>query len=390
MAELHAADLLVDETREEFAEVIAENIAHLRNDHNRYFVLMPAAYCNMGCGYCGQQHVRLPKVEQHRDAVRRRLVLAAGAPETTAMRIGWFGAEPMMGYEQILDLSASVIEVCDEFGVTYSAKMVTNGSLLTIAKLRRLYQEARIDRFEITLDGPPDVHNAARRLKSGLTSFHRITDVMRKACEEVELAGIRFIIRTNISKSNKDLHREFAQAMADAGVIRPQVSYYSTVVREWGNDVSAFAVRPKELTEIERSWLDTYKQFGMSAEALPISRKYQVCTAVGRRGEVIAPNGDVHSCTEQPLVPRRAGSQIGHVTALQTPEYRPPGRFDDWNESLVRGETEAYCPGCSIFPICGGSCPLQWMEGTPACPTIRTTMPMRLSRYGISLGLQAG
>lgn len=349
---------------------------------------MPAAYCNMGCGYCGQQHVRLPKVEQHRDAVRRRLVLAAGAPETTEMSIGWFGAEPMMGYEQILDLSASVIEVCDEAGVAYSAKMVTNGSLLSIAKLRRLHQEARIDSFEITLDGPPEVHNAQRRLKSGLPSFDRITDVLRKACDEPGLEGLRFTIRTNISKSNKDLHREFARAMADAGLIRSQVSYYATVVREWGNDVSAFAVHPDELTEIERCWLDAYQEFGMSTEALPISRRYQVCTAVGRRGEVIAPNGDVHSCTEQPLVPRRAGSQIGHVTALQTPEHRPPGRFDDWNESLVRGDTEAYCPGCSIFPICGGHCPLEWMEGNPACPAIKTTMPMRLSRYGVALGLQ--
>jgi uncharacterized protein len=385
--ELLAARLLVTEDEEEFAEIIAENQRYLAERNARTFVLMPAAYCNMGCEYCGQEHFKLPRVGQHREAVRRRLLAAAAAPQTTDIWVNWFGAEPMMGYDQILDLSAALIPACESAGVNFGAKMVTNGSLLTLVKLRRLYHDARVTSFEITLDGPPDRHDAQRLLKSGQRSFHRITANMRAALDDPDLTNLQFSVRTNVSRANQDEHREFAAAVTDAGLAHPRVRFYTAMVREWGNDVSAFAVNPDDVVRIERNWLDAYAEFGLHHHALPLGRKHQVCVTVDTKAEVIAPTGGIYTCTEQPLVPSRAGSQIGHVADLRPEQPRPDGALDDWNESLLTSGKGSPCTRCEIFPICGGQCPLVWREGKPACPSIKATLPMRLTRYGESLGL---
>jgi len=388
-AEMIEAGLLVAAERDEFAETVAENKAEIQRNSVRSFVLMPAAYCNMGCGYCGQQHVRLPTSASHRAAVVNRLLMAVRSERTSGLYVSWFGAEPMMGYSQILDIATQVIPACESAGKTFTSHMVTNGALLTMSKLRRLYHDARVKSFEITLDGPPERHNEQRPLKSGQGSYDRITGLIAEACRQDDLADLRISIRTNISRANQNDYEAFAAAASAAGIVHPRVRFYPALVREWGNDVSEFAVARPDIVEIERNWLDAYAKYGMrGADELPIGRTRTVCVTVNPQSEVIAPAGEVYTCTEMPLVPSRAGMDVGHVADLQTPAARPVGPLDDWNDRLVEGKTNAYCPTCSIFPICGGYCPLVWSEGSPACPPLKATMPMRLTRYGQSLGLE--
>lgn len=386
--ELLASGVLVEDGVDEFTPVVEENIAAARDTTSRRFVLMPTAYCNMGCGYCGQQHFKAAQDPQHRQAVKNRILHAIRATDTEHVHISWFGAEPMMGYAQILDIAATAIPACRENGVRFTSKMVTNGSLLTLNKIRTLYLDCGVDHFEITLDGSPTRHNRQRPLKSGQPSFERIVTAIREACAD-DLPDLTFTIRTNVSRANQNDQVEFATAMRDAGLgNQPKVSFYTALVRPWGNDVGAFAIRPDDVIAVDRQWLLACQAHGLAVNMVPYGRKKEVCVTVSRAAEVIDPRGNVHSCTEQPLVPGREDTTLGRVVDLQTPEFRSPGMYDSWNEDLL-GPTDAYCPTCAIFPICGGACPLVWHEGRPACPPLKRTMPMRLTAYGESLGLRA-
>ena len=387
VAELTEAGVLVEDDLDEFSPVVAENIAATRDTTARRFVLMPTSYCNMGCGYCGQRHTKAPRNASHRRAVIDRITQAARAAPTKSVHISWFGAEPMMGYAQIVDISTAVIPVCADNGVQFSAKMVTNGSLLTHRKIRSLYHACQLTQFVITLDGPAALHDSQRPLKSGRASFDRIVATIAEACQDNELPNLAFTIRTNVSRTNQDAHVEFATAMRAAGLANPKVYFYTALVRPWGNDVSDFAIRPQDVVAVERQWLQAYQDFGLTTAIVPIGRTKEVCVTVSRAAEVIDPNGSVHSCTEQPLVPGREHTAVGHVVDLPAPELRPPGAYDSWNHDLL-GPTDAHCPSCSIFPMCGGACPLVWHEGRPACPPLKQTLPMRLTLYGESLGLR--
>ncbi|GAA2995305.1 radical SAM/SPASM domain-containing protein [Actinokineospora diospyrosa] len=389
-AQLAEAGILVDDDADEFAEVVAENIRASRDTRKRTFVLMPSSYCNMGCGYCGQKHVKGAQSAGHRAAVISRIRHATTAAGVEQVRVSWFGGEPMLGYAQILDISAAVTATCDQAGVRFDASMTTNGSLLTVDKIRRLHQECRVGSFEITLDGVADTHDRQRPLSGGRRSFDRIVHTLASACADESMPGVRFSIRTNVSRANQEEHAAFAKAVADGGLAHPRVAFYTALVRSWGNDVSDFAIHGDDTAEVDRRWIAAYRDHGLTTALLPLARKPVVCVAVTRSAEVIDPAGKVHSCTEQPLVPGREHTALGRVTDLQTPAIRPSGAYDGWYEDLRGGSSGAYCPSCAIFPICGGGCPLVWHEGRPACPTIKTTLPARLTTYGTSLGLVRG
>jgi uncharacterized protein len=386
--ELVAAELLVDDGVDEFTSAVRENSdAVAASSGRRSVVLMPSAYCNMGCGYCGQRHTAGAPGRRHRDDVVARLRQIIASPDTTALSVRWFGGEPMTGYAQILDIATTVIPMCEEKGVPYSSLMVTNGSLLTPANLRRLYLDCHVSRMEITLDGPAAAHDRQRPLHTGRGSFERIVRTIATACADEDLSGLSFTIRTNVSRQNQDTHREFAAAMRAAGLAHPRVRFYTALVRPWGNDVSDYAVPHDAVVEVEKQWLLAYRDHGLNSALLPIERTKHVCVAVNRAAEVIDPGGRVYSCTEQPLVPGREVDAVARLVDLGSPRLRPTGQFDSWHEEL-QGPTTAHCPSCAIFPICGGSCPLEWSEGRIPCPSLKQTMPMRLTLYGETLGLR--
>src|SRR5262249_59414494 len=125
--------------------------------------------------------------------------VVAGVREQTTreVEVGWFGAEPLAALPVMRDLSRDFIAVADELDIGYSAKMPTNGSLLTVDKLRILAHECRLERLDITLDGIGAVHDRHRPLRSGGGAFDHIVDVLEQALTRNDLASLRILLRTH-------------------------------------------------------------------------------------------------------------------------------------------------------------------------------------------------
>jgi uncharacterized protein len=381
---LAAAGLLVEADRDEAAEVLAAGRAAARDRRLREFVLMPSAYCNMGCGYCGQRHERVTVATGHRAAVAARVDRAARSGRYEAIAVRWFGGEPLMAYAVLRDLSRGFLAVADATGTRYSAKLVTNGALLDARKLRVLHEQCRVGQIEITLDGPPEVHDATRPLKRGGGSFRHIVGVVAAALEEPALAGLRFVVRTNVGVHNAGLAAPFAAALAEAGLAHDRVVCYPAPIHSWGNDVADIAVARREMAAAELDWFLAYRRHGLRFPLLPSAPSRVVCVATTRHSEVVAPDGRIYSCTEQPLVPGVRGDHLGLVSALDAGTLRPAGPYDDWYDTVEAGGTP--CRGCAILPICGGACPKLWREGSAPCPPLRDNVRERLDLYALSAG----
>lgn len=87
-------------------------------------------------------------------------------PEIRNAQIDWFGAEPMMGFAVLRDLAESFVVAAEEYGVEYHSTIVTNGSLLNARNLDQLVRRCRVDQFDLTLDGPPEIHDRGIRITS--------------------------------------------------------------------------------------------------------------------------------------------------------------------------------------------------------------------------------
>ncbi|MFC0529816.1 radical SAM protein [Phytohabitans kaempferiae] len=367
--------LLVRAGADEPADILAENIVAAQDRSRLYISLLPTAYCNMSCAYCGQEHRRGQLGREHRDLVRERVVRRLRQPETKRAKICWFGAEPMMGYSAIRDLAKDFIATADECGVPYESLIVTNGTLLTADNIGVLARECRIGHFEITLDGPPEVHDRHRPLKSGGKSFWRIIDTVRPAVERHPDVNWQF--RTNVDKNNEESVGAYLELMAKLGFGLPNVSFSIARVHPWGNDVSAFESSLGGFAAREAGWLEQAMALGLRTPLLPGGRRTSVCSVVTRAEEHISATGAVFSCNEEALVPRHEQElALGNVRQRNLPLLRPVGPYDDWNESVANGE--AWCRDCVFLPICGGACPKSWREGRPPCPSYKLNIQQRI------------
>lgn len=385
---LRQARVVVPAADDERAMVLARNKTATRDRSSVHIALLPTRYCNMSCAYCGQEHTRGGLSADHRGRVRERVLRAINAPTTKSARVDWFGAEPMMGYAVIKDLAPSFAGAARERGVAYTSSLVTNGSLLTVRKLDTLVNQCGVTNIEITLDGPPEIHDAHRPLKSGRGSFQTIVRTLRESLDQHDYSGTTVTFRTNVDVHNQDAIPAYIELMADLGFARPNVLFSLAPVHAWGNDVSAIEVGRQSFAAREAQWLGLLRGHGMRINVLPRRPTTVLCPAVTRSAEIISGTGNIFACSEHPLVPEaERGLALAHILDRDLPEQRPIGPFDDWNDEI--GADTVGCSSCVFMPTCGGSCPKAWHEGHPPCPSYKFNFQDRLDLAASELGLAA-
>lgn len=383
IAALEDLEILVSEDldeRGELREVTNRNAAAAADTKNLHLALLPTSYCNMGCTYCGQEHVPGRLEQSHRDRIRERVTALIRAPGVVSIRIDWFGAEPLLGLPVIQDLSTDFIREAAEAGVRYFAVIVTNGSLLNRRTLHRL-AAAHITHLEITLDGPPAVHDRHRPLKTaGRGSFWTIIKAMKLVLEDPQLETMNIRVRSNVDATNYETMPEFFDLMAEHGFAHPRIRFYVAPVHSWGNDISDYEVATARFAASELEWMRQMISLGLRTDLLPGAANHVVCPAVTRAGEIISSAGSVFSCSEHPLVPAAERNEVliplKELMRHGPATLRPAGQFDDWN--LRVGQGQQACSHCPLFATCGGACPKAWSEDHPPCPSYKFNLQGRL------------
>jgi uncharacterized protein len=290
------------------------------------------------------------------------------------LEVGWFGAEPLLGLGAMRRLSPRLRSTASAQGVTYSAKIVTNGLRLTSALARELVVDHEVDTAEVTLDGPPAIHDGRRHTKSGRPSFAQIFGNLRSVMADDVPLKLR--LRCNVDTRNVETVDELIDLIADAG-LSAGVEMYLAPVYSWGNDADSRSLAPQEFAAREIEWLAHMQAREFTISLLP-ERHTIVCLAVRPHGELIDADGTLFNCTEVSYVPsygRPNRYALGNVRADHEPSA--PAPFRDFTESIADGR-QTLCADCFFLPACGGSCPKQWSEGRIPCPPAKHNLSERL------------
>jgi uncharacterized protein len=90
------------------------------------------------------------------------------------LMLSWFGGEPLLAQDVIEDISAHVQSLIkNNNNIVYVADMTTNGYLLSLPVLKKMIGFG-IRHYQISFDGPPDIHNKKRMLADQSETFGRI------------------------------------------------------------------------------------------------------------------------------------------------------------------------------------------------------------------------
>jgi uncharacterized protein len=368
------ATILVAADEDELRSVVDENLGAIAGNDVLYQVVQPTAWCQLGCGYCGQAHSKrkLSAADQQAFLERTDRKLAEG--QYRELAIGWFGAEPLLGLSVIRDLSPRLIEIAARHGCAYSAKMVTNGAALSPEIAREIVQRHRITEAEITLDGLGAAHDAKRPAKSGAPTFDRIFANLRAVMAAD--TGLAITIRCNVDRHNADSVPALIDALAAEG-LAGRVEFYTSPVYAWGNDADKVALAPADYAALELEWLAQRVRLGFRANLLPGRRKI-VCLSVQRDAELVDAMGGRFNCTEVPYVPAFGEPNIYAYDPDSSATDSLPGKLRHFNSRLLGDELPA-CSACPMLPVCGGQCPKAWLEGTAPCPPPKYNIRERLN-----------
>lgn len=387
LARLRSLQAVVDRDEDELAEVLGGYRSGSTDPGARGFTIMPTSYCNMACDYCGQEHYKAAVDERKVERTTARVLAAIADPGTRGVSVTWFGGEPLLALRVVRQMSHAFVAAADAAGKPYSARMPTNGSLLTARTLRVLHDECRLTALEVTIDGPEKLHDQRRVKRNGIGSFHRTMAVLGQAVRDGSVPRTRISIRVNVDVGNEDSVDDLLVDLACCGLSGSSVEVHLMPVHSWGNDVSAVEVEARRFAAREIDWLRRARLLGLGFAAPPKVVRRTTCRATSAYGEIIDSAGRVYSCSEHPLVPgARDTGVVATLADLAGSAPRPTGSYDDWYDQV--GDSRQQCGRCPLLPVCGGSCPKLWREGHVPCPSMRHNWAGRLDLEAERLGLR--
>ena len=380
--------VLVPEAEDELLAVVSDNKqASERETGTLYEVLQPSANCQLGCYYCGQQHVKAEMATPLIDRICNRIEQKLRNGNYTGLSIGWFGAEPLMGLKQIRLITKRLKDFCNSKGLSYGAKMVTNGLSLKENIFVEAATELSISHFEITLDGTAEHHDKHRYVKGGGKSFDLIFNNLKKITSREDFFDFkaRITIRCNVDETNEESVSQLIDLLVKEGMHKKIAYFYPIKIYNWGgNDASSKTSSREDFTKDDMLWkLEMIDRgFRNPLRNLP-GRKRIVCFAVQKNSELIDAYGNVFNCSEVSYSKHYEKSHhvLGNINVDgDHAKYENPP-LSEWNDTILQGKFP--CSTCRILPICGGRCPKSWNENEKACPTIKYNLKERLEMYYI-------
>lgn len=193
---LHEQELLLTEV--ELTRTLGEVKSILLDQ--LLLTIMPTEACNFCCPYCYEAHS--PITMSNEILAHLKNYISENAPRYRDVCVSWFGGEPTLCKEIVIEISSLIVSLQAVHGFCYSASMTTNGYLLD-SKTFLQYYNVGIRTFQITVDGWS--HDSTRPLKSGGGTLQRIMDNLIEISKiPKEEYQFEIILRRNILPGDED------------------------------------------------------------------------------------------------------------------------------------------------------------------------------------------
>jgi uncharacterized protein len=335
------------------AEAIAPNRFHL--------ILLPTERCNFRCTYCYEDfsvgRMQPPLVNGVKRLISNRI------PHLQFLVLSWFGGEPLLALDTVLDIGTHAHKLCMAHGARFSANTTTNGYLLTADLLAQLLSISHRE-HQITLDGDEEWHDRTRVLANHKPTFSKIWSNLvsyKKVAGDWQVL-LRLHVHGDNIESVKRLHKQVTRELLDD----PRFSVFFHKISLLGN----MPIKEKILDQ--RRYLEAlaYITDGSSVSRAAnsgISEEHlegYICYAAKPNTLMIRANGRLGKCTVALYDDR---NDIGRLKEDGTLEISNE-KLRIWMEGLATlSEATLSCPASTLgrSPPRVTELPIKFMGSTP-------------------------
>lgn len=340
-------------------EVDELTILQFRNNRGKFssdmlsYVIAPTLACNFACPYCFEQAKPVIMSEEVQEIIIENV--RKNAKKGRNIDITWYGGEPLLAKNIIFSMAKQMIEICDKYKVNYFSNIITNGYLISENDIEQ-YKKSRISAFQITIDGPREIHNTRRILKATpeIGTFDQIIgNVMILKNNEIGIA-----IRINIDKQNIENTKELIRFLKDSNLKDVSIHFGHVSACTDSNEGIANQCLSNQQYADESLKLQEYLfDMGLASQGYPHypGIKANYCGADSMNTYVIDPEGYKYKCwNEVGMIDLAVGNLMWNE--------------DDYPEQMVCREmrymtynpmTRPNCKECEVLPICMGGCPYE-------------------------------
>ncbi|MGL6345163.1 MAG: radical SAM protein [Waterburya sp.] len=308
-----------------------------------HLIIMPTEKCNFRCTYCYEDFA-VGKMKEE-TILGIKALLERRCADLRYLSISWFGGEPLAAKNVVFEISEYAKSLTFRYPqLTYLGSMTTNAYLLNYKTFSTL-ANAGVRDYQVSLDGPREVHDKSRIRADGGGTYDKIWAnllAIRNSSLPVSIL-LRIHVAANtfelLDPLIEDIKKEFISDSRFTVVFRP--------VEHLGgaNDASI-----KILSETEREEVLKALQIKLFGENLASPQNLRepdnyVCYASKPNSLVIRANGDVGKCTVALYDERNKIASLQSDGTLKL----IPGRLAPWVRGIETLDFETL--GCPLVNL---------------------------------------
>lgn len=328
-----------------FSSKFAEDVLSL--------TIAPTLECNFACPYCYETPKKGMMSQEVQEAIIE--VIKKRSRKIKQLSVCWYGGEPLLGQKIILSLSEKIIQLCEENKIEYSAFMITNGYLLHDDLINK-FKNCKITKYQITVDGPPKIHNQRRKFKDCEC------DTYSKIISNIKLLlakEVKPIIRVNVDSTNVKYVDELLELLKIESLSDVKVYFGHVRGNEYsGCSSNSTCMNCKEYAEFDFKYAKILRNKGflVDSDFYP-TLKSNYCGADNSNAFVIDHEGNMYKCWNDVGVEELAISNVLKEDDIDDLKY-----MNNINYLLWTPFDYEECIECWLLPICMGGCPWNGMH----------------------------
>ena len=309
--------------------------------------------CNFHCSYCFENGNRDTYQNKMDETKFKNLFLQLKEYVNTCLDTGiknvkivWYGGEPSLEFERIIEINKYFSDYSKKRNFTYSNIIITNGFSISKNFLSQLKKQ-NIQYIQITLDGLKDYHNARRNIDNKTDSFSIILKNIKKLIE----SKTEVVIRINIDKNNSlNILKliDFLYEYFDHDSIGKYL--FIALGRVFG---SLSSYTHEEYADIYSNIFKKANKLGFIKEFIDCGVVTAFCTAETNNLNVIMDyDGNIYKCWNDIFNKKNI---IGNVYSKNKPESPIQKIYMD--DLSLENVNNGNWLKCEMIKFCGGLCP---------------------------------
>ena len=325
--------------------------------------VMTTGACNFRCSYCFESHEH-PSLSSESISNICSIVSEYKRDHNELKRliVIWFGGEPTLSIEYIVELSQSLKKIAQKESIDYSSRIITNGYHLD--RIIPLIEDLNLTDIQVTLDGMPDTHDSRRMHASGKKTFNKIIENLLQIETRIDL-----VIRVNVDSENINQIRELF-LMVKQLPFSPEVRVFfqPMLVEDYGGESSCYLGRITNDRALYLEYLELQKDIGILEKPVFLGA---FCNVDFPGALVVTSDGKIVKCW--------ADINDREKNDIKVYDSNVSQRIRKFYGSVFDLRYER-CEACVIFPACLGGC--KYIDYTEEqCEIKRELMILQAQKY---------